>query len=238
LDSLLLHQLLPPESTLALSASADTTDTARPAPDSASVASADSNVHSDSALVDKKDGVRASLLFGMARGAARRLLVPLGWVGQWLGRNLLRIALLLTGVIVIVASSFYILSRREKKRFLTTTRLSIMDKEVQRACRHIEKNFADSSLCITTICTQLVTGEAFLQALFERELGMQVEHFITQVRINRARIILSQQGPLPAQQLSAEVGYTSDIAFLQEFYQTVEISFDEYCASIPSTALA
>jgi AraC-like DNA-binding protein len=238
LDSLLLLYLVPPESTLAASASADSTDTTKSMPsDSASVAGAAAHASADSAVVDKKNNPRTASLLGFTKRAARALVAPFGWVGGWIGRNLLRIVLLVGGVVVIAASSFYILSGREKQRFLTTTRLSIMDKEVQRACRSIEKNFADRSLDIGTLCTHLVTGEAFLQALFERELGMAVEDFITQVRINRARIILSQQGPLPALQISAQVGYSSDIVFLQEFYQTVQISFEEYCAAVPSPAL-
>jgi AraC-like DNA-binding protein len=85
---------------------------------------------------------------------------------------------------VIITTLIFFLRKKESKRFLTTTRLSVLDKMVQKGCRSIESNYADPDLSITTVCKELVTGEAYLNALFIKELGINVEDFITQVRVN------------------------------------------------------
>jgi AraC-like DNA-binding protein len=124
--------------------------------------------------------------------------------------------LTVSAVIIILTLSLY-RERREKGRFLTTTRLSIMDKEVQRACRHIEEHYADPDCSLQSVCEALVTGEAFLDALFIKELGLSITDFITQVRINRAKIEMKKK-PVPEIDLLAlSVGYEDKEQFLASF---------------------
>jgi two-component system response regulator YesN len=85
-----------------------------------------------------------------------------------------------------------------------------MDKEVQRACRLIEKQYEDPDLDLRKICQELVTGEAFLAALFVKELGLSVGDFIAQVRINRAKITLRRNPEIPAATLARSVGFADE----------------------------
>jgi AraC-like DNA-binding protein len=137
------------------------------------------------------------------------------------------IALVLCAVLILAALRFV---TREKAavRFLTTTRLSVMDKEVQRACRYIEKNFADPGLSLERMCKDLVTGEAFLEALMERDLGVTVNDFIMHVRINQAKQILAKAADADSEAVARETGFASGAAFCAAFRKITDVPFDEY----------
>jgi AraC-like DNA-binding protein len=119
-------------------------------------------------------------------------------------------------ILILITIQFY-QNYRERNRFMTTTRLSIMDKEVQRACRYIEEHYSDPALNLEVICSALVTGGAFLEALFMKELGLSIEDFIMQVRINRAKIALRKNPDMPVDTLARSVGYADQNDFLGRF---------------------
>jgi AraC-like DNA-binding protein len=101
-------------------------------------------------------------------------------------------------------------NRRNKKRFMTTTRLSVMDKEVRKAARFIEKRYSDPELGAESVCEALITGPAFLEALFQRELGMSVEDFIGQVRVNRAMGIMQSRPGTPLEDIADQCGFRDE----------------------------
>jgi AraC-like DNA-binding protein len=122
--------------------------------------------------------------------------------------------------------------RKDNDRFLTADRLSIMDKEVQRACNFIEENYANQSLSIELLCKEMVTGEAFLNALFIGELGITVENFINQVRVNRVKIFLSKDLTIDIGKLVLLSGFGS-LQVLQEMFLTITgIEFEVYRNSL------
>lgn len=147
-------------------------------------------------------------------------------------RVLLKIFLLVCFLVTITFTFFFYKERVDKKRFLTTTRLSIMDKEVQMACRYIEHNFSDSDLTIDTICSELVTGKAFLNALFERDLGINVESFIDQVRINRVKIFLSGDEKIYNNELALNSGYKDVDSMLLKFKKITGVELEIYRESL------
>jgi AraC-like DNA-binding protein len=116
---------------------------------------------------------------------------------------------------LIAATLYFFLTRRKRddsRRFLTTTRLSVLDKLVQRGCRHIESNYPDPALTPETVCNSLVTGKAYLDALFMNELGINVQDFIVQVRVNAIKNRVSapltpQQQSLDINEICAECGF-------------------------------
>ncbi|MBN1577699.1 MAG: helix-turn-helix transcriptional regulator [Chitinispirillaceae bacterium] len=130
-------------------------------------------------------------------------------------------------VLVLITLRFY-QNYRERGRFMTTTRLSIMDKEIQRACRYIEAHYDDPALDLQGICSALVTGGAFLEALFIKELGLTVDDFITQVRINRAKIALRKNPGLPVDVLARSVGFGDSEVFMKRFADITGIDCQSY----------
>jgi len=144
--------------------------------------------------------------------------------------GVLRAVILILSTIIIGLVVRLFLKKRRQPLFLTTTRLSVMDKEVQKTCRYIEKNFADPGLCLDSICKELVTGAAFLEALFEKELGLGVSEFIGHVRVNRARILIEKDPSTPLETAVIETGFASAEAFSICFKTITGTSFKDYCA--------
>jgi AraC-like DNA-binding protein len=137
-------------------------------------------------------------------------------------------AILLFFLIVIAFLIVIILRYQRRNNLVTTTHLAIMDREVQRACRYIETNFGDPVLSAAIIAEQLTTGEAFLQALFSRELGMSMEEFIGLVRVNRAKLMLTERTETNPDILALSIGFSSKDEFLKAFKNAANISFEEY----------
>ncbi len=92
---------------------------------------------------------------------------------------------ILFGLIVLVI--VFLLKRKQNSgNFLTSTRISIMDREVQLVCQYIEEHYSETDLNVDSVCTALSTGKPFVEALFEKELDMTLNDFIIHVRIHRA----------------------------------------------------
>ncbi len=131
-------------------------------------------------------------------------------------------------VIVIFVTVYFYRSYHDRNRFVSTTRLSIMDKEVRRACNYIEDHYDDPDLNLESLCSSLVTGGAFLEALFKKELGLSVEDFIKEVRINRAKIIISKKPDLPVEELARLSGYADKNVFLIHFEAVMGATLPSY----------
>jgi AraC-like DNA-binding protein len=122
--------------------------------------------------------------------------------------------------------------RRDIGRFLTTGRLAIMDKMVQKACDYIEENYANDSLDINVICEALVTGEAFLQALFCQELGISVENFIIQVRVNRVKYFVNKDTLIDNDVLAQMCGFKDRKTMEDQFHSVTGATLDIFRKSL------
>lgn len=167
---------------------------------------------------------RVTMLRLLAEKTARLLSEPV----ILLQKHAVKLVVLIASLLIILFTISFYRERRERGRFLTTTRLSVMDKEVQRSCRYIEEHFDDPDLGIDHICAALVTGGAFLEALFVKELGLTVEDFIAQVRINRAKIILRSDTGILTATLAGQCGFSDENRFLERFSTITGCSLDEY----------
>jgi YesN/AraC family two-component response regulator len=139
-----------------------------------------------------------------------------------------KVAFFIISIVVIWMTISFFRNKADKVRFMTTTRLSVMDKEVQRACRHIELNYAEPQLSIDTICNALVTGRPFLEALFQKELGISIQEFINQVRVNRAKIIMGKNPSITVDDLSSMIGFVDGRTFSDVFKSLSGIDLAAY----------
>lgn len=140
----------------------------------------------------------------------------------------IKLIVLFVSVVIIMVTLLFYLHKQDKARFMTTTRLSVMDKEVQKACRLIERKYVESSLTSRNVCDELVTGEAFLQALFKKELGMSIEDFISQVRINRSKILLNKNSGIGIDELVSETGFKDKDEFLYAFDKATGVGYEAF----------
>lgn len=126
---------------------------------------------------------------------------------DWVYDHIPHLVFILLCVVLILYTLFYFIRKKDSRRFLTTTRLSVFDKMVQRTCRYIESNFSDPQLTVESICRDLVTGEAYLEALFEKELGISIDEFIIQVRVNHLRMLMKEDPEITSDQITDLCGF-------------------------------
>lgn len=152
---------------------------------------------------------------------------------RWLALAAAAAAVLSIGALIQVAHRH---SKREARRFMTTMRLSLMDSEVQRACLHIEKNFCDTVLSPRSVCAAIITGEPFLEALFEKELGMSISAYINHVRIHRAKLLVTAASETGSPEIAARVGFSDSSEFETQFRLVEGGEFTAYCREKQSTS--
>lgn len=160
----------------------------------------------------------------------RTLRTLLGWLNWMLG-HLVHFFVIIFSAMIVWATVMFYLRKRRQERFMTNTRLSLMDKEVQKVCRHVETNYADPELSLDSICRDLMTGEAFLEALFEKELGMTVPEFIDQVRVNRAKIMIEKEPDVSPEDLAGAVGFKDPTELHRVFQRLTDTTLQEYRAA-------
>lgn len=112
---------------------------------------------------------------------------------------------------------------------MTTMRLSLMNSEVQRACVHIEKDFGDPVLSPQSVCAAIITGKPFLEALFEKELGMSISAYINHVRIHHAKLLARAAPETSGPEMAARVGFSDSAAFEMQFKLVEGGDFAAYC---------
>lgn len=138
--------------------------------------------------------------------------------------------LVLLTLVLAAAALWFVLHRSKKDthRFMTSTRLSIMDKEVQRACKFLEQEYADNTLTLESIAAGLITGPAFLEKLFLKELGMGVMEFLSQIRVNRIKLGLSGGTAVDSAELVLACGFADAADGADIFVKITGLSIGEF----------
>ncbi len=129
------------------------------------------------------------------------------------------------GIVLIVISflavlfAIYLKFKRgqSSNKFLTQTRISVMDREVQIICGHIEEKFAQKDLTAQTVCEAVSTGVSFAEGLFSKELDMTIDEFIAHVRIHQAVDMINRGFDGEIDQLMDRCGYEVESQFESDF---------------------
>lgn len=184
-------------------------------------------------LFSKNDREKAALKDSVWQNKSIRSIVrKIKGVVNFFAHYFIHIFFLAISCGIILYTIMFFQKKNDDKRFLTSTRLSIMDKQVRIACKYMESHFDDPGLSVETICEDLVTGPAFLEALFDRELGMSVPDFLSHIRINRVKDILEKEPGITVDELAGRVGYIDTTLFIKHFKEINGIDFKEYRESV------
>lgn len=154
-----------------------------------------------------------------------KLIVQKGWNNKKNRTILVVLSLFTIGALILMK---YCRKLGKVNRFMTTTRLSVMNRFVRQACRYIEKNYADADLTVDQICSELITGKAYLEALFKKELGMRVEDFIDQVRINRVKIMINKNPELSLSEAAEATGFSVEKECVAKFRSICGVDIEAY----------
>ncbi len=155
-------------------------------------------------------------------------------VFRWFRSYVVHIFILVISVGVIIFTLISFSNKLDRRRFLTTTRLSILHKQVQKACRYIETNYSDKELSVKKVCDELVTGAAFLEALFQKDLGIGVEDFIDQVRVNSVKNALSADPAGSDEMICEQSGFSNREELQRAFKKITDVSIDDYAENMRS----
>ncbi len=182
----------------------------------------------DTPKKDKADSETISIPYTREK----KEILKLGKYLQILKQYVVHFFVLAVSFCIILFTLIFYRKKMENKCFLTSTRLSLMDREVRIACKYMEKHFNDPDLTAEKLCNVLITGQAFLETLFENELGMSISDFLVQVRINRAKIFLMEDKNIPLEDLSCRVGFFDKKQLINNFKNSTGITIEEYLASL------
>ena len=152
---------------------------------------------------------------------------------RWFKARLLYLIFFFCSVVIIIAAVLFFSTKKDGRRFLTTTRLSVLDKMVQKGCRYIESNYMDSNLMVETVCSELVTGAAYLNALFVKEIGIDVQSFIVQVRVNNIKNLLAES-PHSSDlgKICEQCGFKTSTEAREHFIKLCGMGIEEYRKSL------
>jgi len=134
---------------------------------------------------------------------------------------------------VIIITLAFFLRKKKKKRFMTDVHLSVLEKVVQQGCFYIESNYANSDLSLAMVCNHLVTGEAYLDALFVQDLGINVTDFIARVRVHNLKGALAAGSAL-SQDIEAaciQCGFAGRAAAEEHFVRVEKMGIEEYAVA-------
>ena len=154
---------------------------------------------------------------------------------RWVRANMLYLIFFFVSVIIIIAAIFFFSTKKDGRRFLTTTRLSVLDKMVQKGCRYIESNYMDPALTVDAVCGELVTGAVYLNALFMKEIGIDVQSFIVQVRVNNIRNLLAENpDESDLSEICEQCGFKTLAEAQDHFAALCSVGIEEYRKSLLS----
>jgi AraC-like DNA-binding protein/molybdopterin-binding protein len=151
---------------------------------------------------------------------------------KWIAANIFYIIFFGISILLIAATFYYFVTRKDARRFLTTTRLSVLDKMVQKACRYIESNYADQNLSVDAVARELITGAAYLDALFVKEIGIGVHDFIAQVRVNAIKNILAENPDTNIEDACSRSGFKDKSEAERYFKSLCKVEIWEYVKSL------
>lgn len=92
---------------------------------------------------------------------------------------------------------------------------------------YINDHYSDESLCLETLSSMFFISTKYLSKCLSEHLGMPFKAYITELRINEAKVLLMQQ-ETKIMEISKKVGFYSHSAFIRSFKLKTGISPNEY----------
>ncbi|SDE44785.1 Helix-turn-helix domain-containing protein [Paenibacillus sp. UNCCL117] len=88
-------------------------------------------------------------------------------------------------------------------------------KEVDKLIRYMAENYR-SIISLKTLAAQVAMDEKYISTLFKKKTGINVIHYLHQLRITEAKRRL-EQSALPVSEIGLQVGYENDNYFIKIF---------------------
>ena len=115
---------------------------------------------------------------------------------------------------------------QEEARLAVEQQRSADARPIRQAQDYVRKHFAEP-ITLERVCEEVGFSVSYFSALYKKETGENFQHFVTRVRIDRARELLAQTG-LPVSEICGLVGYSDIKYFTQTFKKETELSPAQY----------
>jgi two-component system, response regulator YesN len=103
---------------------------------------------------------------------------------------------------------------------------SALSREIRFLKNEIETNY--QRFDINTIADQLLLNKEYLARLFKKEMGITIVTYLVDIRMQQARIFLSEPGKYKVYEVSELVGYKDQIYFSKLFKKKFGITPKDY----------
>lgn len=105
-----------------------------------------------------------------------------------------------------------------------------LDAEVlmEQVRRYIQEHYADPQLCVASVAEAFSLNANALSKLFSRKSDTGVLHYIHQVRIEQAAVLMREQPKRTLAEIGALVGYSSQLTFARKFKAVYHVTPGEY----------
>jgi two-component system response regulator YesN len=99
------------------------------------------------------------------------------------------------------------------------------------ALDYIEKNYADSSVTLNSVCSALAMSTSYFSSIFKNYTGETFIECLTKKRMEKAKLLL-EQGNMKTYEIAEAVGYSDAHYFSISFKKAVGKSPTEYAKGI------
>ena len=99
------------------------------------------------------------------------------------------------------------------------------------AMDYIEKNYADSSVTLNSVCTALAMSTSYFSSVFKNHTGETFIEALTKKRMEKAKVLL-EQGKLKTYEIAEAVGYSDAHYFSISFKKAVGKTPTEYAKEV------
>ncbi len=111
--------------------------------------------------------------------------------------------------------------------YSTENKFTKSRKIVETVKEHIETNYGDNDLSVEKIARSLYINSSYLRKVFRKELNLTVSDYITNIRMQKAKELISK-GNIRLANVSEKVGYCDASHFSKSFKKHFGMSPSEY----------
>ena len=97
---------------------------------------------------------------------------------------------------------------------------------IQRAINYIKKNYYEN-ISLLNVANHVEVSRSYLSFLFKHELGVNFSSFLTETRINQAKVLLSKSN-MKIYEIAEDVGFDSPYYFSKVFKEVSGLTCKEY----------
>ena len=114
---------------------------------------------------------------------------------------------------------------------MSNQRDSYGKRQAMLALDYIEKNYADSSVTLNSVCTALAMSTSYFSSVFKNYTGETFIESLTKKRMEKAKILL-EQGNLKTYEIAEAVGFSDAHYFSVAFKKAVGKTPTEYAREV------